>query len=81
MGTLNVIRYDLERKENEILWSLSTGQDNPWNEGKVTYVSNHRHRIIFQAIKGSGVGDIALVSFAKVDCCKWEKLFENLLLF
>ena len=61
MGTLNVIKHDLANKRFETMWTISFGQDTVWNEAKLTYTADHQHTIIFEAVKGQGVGDIALV--------------------
>lgn len=65
LGTLNVLKYDLTNKQHETLWTLSQGQSSVWSEAKLTYTADHRHTIIFEAVKGLDVGDIALVSRAR----------------
>lgn len=60
VGTLNVIRYDLDERTNTTMWTLRTGQGEKWNEGKVTYTDNRKHTIVFEVVRGAGLGDIAL---------------------
>ena len=63
MGRLNVIQHDLTNKRFETMWTLSFGNETAWNEAKLTYTADYRHTIIFEAVKGQGVGDIALVRY------------------
>lgn len=60
LGTFNIYLYNLRTNETNLLWTLSFSQGREWKEGRITYNSQDKHKIIFEGIKGTGRGDIAL---------------------
>jgi hypothetical protein len=70
MGTLNVWKLNFDTNKYTLLWTLSRGQGFSWKEAKFSYLDNTKHSIIFEGIKGSNVGDIALddIAFSTSNC-------------
>ncbi|CAF0741635.1 unnamed protein product, partial [Brachionus calyciflorus] len=60
LGTLNVWKYKLDTKEKILLWTLRYAQGSDWNQGRVSYTEMSSHTIIFEGIRGTNLGDIAL---------------------
>ena len=54
---------NLENDEYTKLWTLRYAQGNEWHEGTLTYNNSKKHVIIFEAVRGSGIGDISLGKF------------------
>lgn len=59
-GTLSVVRYDLDTRTNATMWSVKAKTDSSWFQGKVTYVHEHKHTIVFEAVRGAGLCDTAI---------------------
>ena len=59
-GTLNVLKYNYDSQIKTTLWSLSYGQAAQWLEGRLAYLETSSHSIIFEGIKGTDLGDIAI---------------------
>jgi hypothetical protein len=70
MGTLNVWKLNFDTNKYTLLWTLSRGQGSSWKEAKFSYLDNTKHSIVFEGIKGSNVGDIALddIAFFSSNC-------------
>lgn len=59
-GTLNVVRYDLDLRTNTTMWSIKGDQGSSWKQGKLSYVDNRKHTIVFEGIRGSGLLDTSI---------------------
>ena len=70
-GTLNVLKYTYNSNTNTTLWSLKYGQAAQWMEGRLAYVETSSHSVIFEGIRGTDLGDIAIddISFFPFSNC------------
>ena len=60
LGSLSVFSYNYETKRETLMWRLKNAQGATWQEGKFKYIVPGKHVIIFEAVRGSDLGDIAL---------------------
>lgn len=60
LGKLNVYKYNYDSMKETLIWRLEFAQGNDWLEAKVSYMESSKHVIIFEGVKGTGTGDIAL---------------------
>lgn len=70
-GTLSVLRYDLDSRTNTTMWSVKASTNSDWKQAKLSYVDKHKHKIIFEAVRGSGICDTAIddIEFLQSTSC------------
>ena len=60
MGTLNVYVKDVATMTSLKIWTVTYSQGSTWQEGKFPVNRTQSYQIVFEGIKGSGVGNIGL---------------------
>lgn len=71
LGKLNVYKYSYDTMKETLIWRLEFAQGDDWLEAKVSYMESSKHVIIFEGVRGTGTGDIALddISFYPSSNC------------
>lgn len=70
-STLNVKLLNLKTLESTLLWSLKYSQGKDWKRGRINYESSELHQIIFEGVKGDGVGDVSLDDIKFLRACSF----------
>jgi hypothetical protein len=74
IGSLNVYLLSDNRKNKDIIWTLSGSTGNVWMQGLIPFQSNLSHQILFEGVAGTSYyGDIALDDLSvKRETCLYQ---------
>jgi hypothetical protein len=59
-ATLNIWKINFNPIRNTLLWSMSYGQNLVWKEARLSFRERTRYSIMFEAVKGYTLGDVAI---------------------